>query len=60
MDPEALDVIFTPFGRSQRSEAAGSGLGLAISKKIIEKHGGEITALNSEAGFKIQITLPLV
>ncbi len=60
IDQAVLDVVFTPFGRSQRSKNAGSGLGLAISKKIIEKHGGEITALNSEVGFKIKITLPLV
>jgi two-component system sensor histidine kinase CpxA len=59
MDRRELENIFKPFERIRRSEAAGSGLGLAISKKIIEKHGGEIAALNSEDGFEIRIRLPL-
>lgn len=59
MDQEELDHIFQPFERIRRSEAAGSGLGLAITKKIIEKHGGHITARNAEEGFEIGIRLPL-
>jgi len=59
MDQIQLDNIFKPFERSRRSDAAGSGLGLAITKKIIEKHGGKINALNSEEGFEIRVTLPL-
>jgi signal transduction histidine kinase len=59
MGQRELKNIFKPFERSRRSDAVGSGLGLAISKKIVEKHGGEILAMNSEDGFQIQILLPL-
>jgi two-component system sensor histidine kinase CpxA len=59
MEPQELENIFKPFERLRQSEEAGSGLGLAIAKKIVEKHGGEIMALNSEKGFEIRIRLPL-
>jgi len=37
------DKIFQIFGRlNNKKEARGNGLGLVITKKIIEKHGGEI------------------
>ncbi len=37
------DKIFQIFGRlNNKKEAKGCGLGLIISKRIIEKHGGEI------------------
>lgn len=50
-----LTQIFEPFYRAERSNASGSGLGLAITKKIIERHGGNITALNSSEGFEIRM-----
>jgi signal transduction histidine kinase len=59
LDQKDLDNIFKPFERARLSDAAGSGLGLAITKKIVEKHGGSITALNSAEGFEILIKLPL-
>ena len=55
---EELSRIFDPFHRVKGSKAAGSGLGLAITKKIIERHGGNIEARNSEKGFEIRISLP--
>jgi signal transduction histidine kinase len=55
---EDLTWIFEPFNRSERSPVAGYGLGLAITKKIIEKHGGQIEAFNSMEGFEIRIRLP--
>ncbi len=58
LDEEELSRIFEPFHRPERSPAAGSGLGLAIAKKIVEKHGGAISAANAAAGFEIQIRLP--
>ncbi|MFX0548772.1 ATP-binding protein [Hathewaya histolytica] len=42
---EFHDTIFEPFVRvdsARNSKTGGTGLGLAITKKIIEKHGGEI------------------
>jgi two-component system sensor histidine kinase CpxA len=55
---EDLSRIFDPFHRAERSNAAGSGLGLAITKKIIERHGGNIKAVNSPDGLEIRMRLP--
>ncbi len=58
MSEEDLDRIFQPFYRTKEALKKGSGLGLAITKKIIERHGGNIRAVNTEAGLQIQIKLP--
>ncbi len=55
-----LEKIFDPFHRTEDAPKTGSGLGLAITKKIIDRHGGTIKALNTEEGLQIQITLPAV
>ena len=41
------DKIFEPFVKSEEKKSDGSGLGLAITRKIIEKHGGNISLSNS-------------
>jgi PAS domain S-box-containing protein len=56
-----LDRIFLPFqrlhGRSGKYE--GVGMGLAICKKIVERHGGEITAKSELGkGSTFIVTLP--
>jgi len=55
---EDLARIFEPFYQAKKTPEAGSGLGLAITKKIIEKHGGQIEAHNVSEGLKIEIHLP--
>jgi signal transduction histidine kinase len=53
-----LKNIFEPFYRRTGPKTEGYGLGLAISKRIEEKHGGQIEAANSEEGFTVRISLP--
>jgi signal transduction histidine kinase len=55
---EDLLTIFEAFHRREGTEASGYGLGLAITKRIVEKHGGRIRAINGAEGFEIQIHLP--
>jgi len=57
---EYLDRIFMPFQRLHgRSEYNGVGMGLAICKKILERHGGAITAKSKEGeGSTFIVTLP--
>ena len=58
MSEEDLEKIFEPFYRTKEALKKGSGLGLAITKKIVERHGGNIKAVNTEQGLQIQIKLP--
>lgn len=56
-----LSKIFTIFQRLHTSELyEGTGIGLAIAKKVIDKHGGIITASSKEGeGSAFVIVLPL-
>ena len=54
--PELIGKIFEPY---VTSKPKGSGLGLAIVKKIVEEHGGVITAHNVEhGGARIVVRFP--
>jgi signal transduction histidine kinase len=60
---EDLDKLFDPFFRSDRCrtrKTGGSGLGLTLCKRIVEAHGGSISArLNAESGMTFCFILPL-
>lgn len=60
---EDLPHLFEPFFRSDRSrsrQTGGAGLGLTLCKRIIEAHGGKITArLNKGKGMTIFFELPV-
>ncbi|MFS2077494.1 ATP-binding protein [Telluria sp. Tellsp131] len=60
---EHLGDVFEPFFRSNptRNNVDGHGLGLAIAKRVVETHGGRISAANrAEGGLRVTITLPRV
>ncbi len=54
---DIVDQIFDPY---VTSKPKGTGLGLAIVKKLVEEHGGQISAHNAErGGAVISILLPI-
>jgi len=59
-DETHFDKIFMPFQRLHgKSKYQGVGMGLAICKKIMDRHGGKITAKSEVAkGSTFIITLP--
>lgn len=61
VDAEDLPRIFERFYRTNKTRnIKGSGLGLAITKRIVERHGGTITAKSVFGkGTNITIRLPL-
>ena len=60
--PEAeLETVFEAFVQSSQTKdgSGGTGLGLAISRKIMQAHGGTITARNMpEGGCQFELRLP--
>jgi PAS domain S-box-containing protein len=53
--------LFEPFKRFHaRSEYPGTGLGLAIVRRVVERHGGTISAAGAEGqGARFTFTLPV-
>lgn len=59
---DLLETVFEKFTQvdsSSRRKAGGTGLGMAISKKIVELHGGEISATSRlNEGSTFSFTVP--
>ena len=57
---EYLDTIFKPYKQLHtRDKFEGTGMGLAICKKIVEKHGGEISVTSQIGkGTTFYFTIP--
>ena len=60
-DEKYLDRIFTMFQRlHKKGEYEGTGVGLAICRKIVDRHGGTITARSQPAeGATFVVTMPV-
>jgi signal transduction histidine kinase len=57
IDPQQLDAIFDAFVTTKTN---GMGLGLAICRRIIESHGGELSASSDgKNGALFQFVLPI-
>ena len=57
IDPETIDRLFDPYVTTKKR---GTGLGLAIVKKLVEEHGGTVSAKNIEAGGAVlTVRLPI-
>jgi len=56
MSRDDLPYIFDPFFSSEKK---GTGLGLSNVKKIVEAHGGSVTAVLRRKGMRLGFTLPL-
>ncbi len=60
-DVKYADRIFSPFQRLHgRSSYPGAGMGLAICRRIVERHGGIITAVSAPGeGARFCVLLPV-
>ena len=58
--PEALSSVFEPFWRGERAKShPGLGIGLAITRRLVEAHGGTISAASEGPGLGATFTVRL-
>jgi signal transduction histidine kinase/ActR/RegA family two-component response regulator len=59
--PESLPLIFEPFVQADRS-AGGLGLGLTLVKRLVELHGGTVSASSAgrDRGSELEVRLPRI
>lgn len=60
-DPKYVEQVFEPFERlSKGIDAEGTGIGLTICRKIVHRHGGEISAHPAPGeGTRFSVLLPV-
>jgi signal transduction histidine kinase/CheY-like chemotaxis protein len=59
--PELIERVFEPFVQAEPARATGGlGLGLTLVRRLVEMHGGEVSAASggSGAGSTFTVTLP--
>lgn len=61
--PELLPRVFDLFVQGERAldrRAGGLGIGLSLVKRLVELHGGTVSAASSPAGSRFEVRLPRV
>ena len=58
IDPAVMDRLFEPYVTTKQGKG-GTGLGLAIAYRIIQDHGGNITAESSPEGTRFEVVIPV-
>jgi len=58
VDEPIMGQLFNPYFTT-KEVGKGMGLGLSITYEIVQQHGGEIAAINTENGARFSLTLPL-
>ena len=62
IEPELIPQLFVPFMQAPRTldrSQGGLGLGLSLVKRLIEMHGGSVTARSAGSGQGAEITMRL-
>jgi PAS domain S-box-containing protein len=59
IEPEFLPHVFEPFRQGAASARSGLGLGLAIVRRLVDLHGGRISAASEGAGKGAVFTVSL-
>lgn len=60
-DPQHADALFAPLQvlHDRSSDGTGIGIGLAVARRIVRRHGGQISAESLPEGVAVRFSLPL-